>query len=83
VLPEALALADVTGPATAVCNIVRHRGPPRHWLVWVHGAGMMRTVAEVRAVLRLLAPQSIAVALSGPSLGATAAMSDIRSPARV
>src|SRR6185436_10865074 len=27
-LPEALAIADVTGPARAVCNIVRHDGGP-------------------------------------------------------
>jgi hypothetical protein len=39
-LPDAFSVADVTGPATAVCNVVRHGGGPRPWLVWVHGAGM-------------------------------------------
>lgn len=38
-LPASLDDAGVTGPATAVCNLVRHRGGPRPWLVWVHGAG--------------------------------------------
>lgn len=36
-LPDCLAAFG--GPATAVCNIVRHPGGPRPWLVWVHGAG--------------------------------------------
>jgi hypothetical protein len=39
-LPDAFSVADVTGPATAVCNVLRHGGGPRPWLVWVHGAGM-------------------------------------------
>lgn len=38
-LPAALDGAELTGPATAVCNLVRHPGGPRPWLVWVHGAG--------------------------------------------
>jgi alpha-beta hydrolase superfamily lysophospholipase len=36
-LPACLAPYD--GPATAVVNVVRHPGPPRPWLIWVHGAG--------------------------------------------
>ncbi|MET0699306.1 MAG: alpha/beta hydrolase [Mycobacterium sp.] len=123
-LPDVLAIADVTGPATAVCNIVRHSSGPRPWLVWVHGAGMgglsdfavtrisrlhhlgfnvampiqpghgarrntwpaypdtdpltnvagmMRTVSEVRAVLRWLTPQSSGIAQSGLSLGSAVA----------
>jgi pimeloyl-ACP methyl ester carboxylesterase len=39
-LPDALAVADVTGPATAMCHLVRHPDGPRPWLVWIHGAGM-------------------------------------------
>lgn len=35
-LPQCL---GQSGSATAVCNIVRHPGGPRPWLVWVHGAG--------------------------------------------
>ncbi|CAJ1579604.1 alpha/beta hydrolase [[Mycobacterium] wendilense] len=117
-LPECLTGG---GPATAVCNLVRHPGGPRPWLVWVHGAGqgglsdfavarigrihrtlgyniampiqpghgprrdwwpaypdtdpvvnvagMMRTVSEVRAVIRWLQPQASTVALAGLSLG--------------
>lgn len=109
------------GPATAACHIVRHRGGPRPWLLWVHGAGqgglsdfavarigrihhglgynvampiqpghgvrrhrwptypdtdpvanvagMMRTVSEVRAVIRWLQPQASSIALAGLSLG--------------
>lgn len=38
-LPASLTASGVTGPATAVCNLVRHPGGPRPWLVWVHGAG--------------------------------------------
>jgi hypothetical protein len=124
-LPRILATADLAGPATAVCNLVRHRGGPRPWLVWIHGAGMggptdfavarigrihrelgyniampiqpghgvragswpaypgtdplsnvagmMRTVSEVRALIRWLATQSTAIALSGLSLGSAVA----------
>ncbi|CAN5514560.1 hypothetical protein BH09ACT7_BH09ACT7_07460 [soil metagenome] len=124
VLPDCFADAQVTGTATAVCNIIQHGGGPRPWLVWVHGAGMggltdfaaarigrihqlgfnvampiqpghgarrdswpaypdtdpltnvagmMRTVSEVRAVIRWLEPQSTAIALSGLSLGSAVA----------
>ncbi len=118
-LPQSLAAWG--GSATAVCNVVRHPGGPRPWLVWVHGAGqgglsdfavarvgriyrklgyniampiqpghgirrkgrptypdtdpvsnvagMMRTVSEVRSVLRWLEPQASSIALSGLSLG--------------
>lgn len=38
-LPASLDSANVTGPATAVCNLLRHADGPRPWLVWVHGAG--------------------------------------------
>lgn len=38
-LPASLCSAGLTGPAAAVCNLVRHPGGPRPWLVWVHGAG--------------------------------------------
>jgi pimeloyl-ACP methyl ester carboxylesterase len=38
-LPSSLRACGVTGPATAVCNLIRHPGGPRPWLVWVHGAG--------------------------------------------
>jgi pimeloyl-ACP methyl ester carboxylesterase len=124
-LPGCLSVAEVTGPATAVCNIVRHADGPRPWLVWVHGAGMggptdfalarighihralgfnvvmpiqpghgvrrnafpvypdtdplinvagmMRTVSEVRAVIRWLEPQATGIALAGLSLGSAVA----------
>jgi dienelactone hydrolase len=32
-------LARYGEPAVAVCNVVRHPGGPRPWLIWVHGAG--------------------------------------------
>ncbi|MGV0907265.1 alpha/beta hydrolase [Mycobacterium novum] len=32
-------LAEFDGPATAAVVVCRHRGAPRPWLVWVHGAG--------------------------------------------
>jgi dienelactone hydrolase len=125
VLPSVLATPDLAGPATAVCNLVRHDDGPRPWLVWIHGAGMggltdfavarigrihrelgynvampiqpghgvrakawpsypdtdplmnvagmMRTVSEVRALIRWLAPQSTAMAVSGLSLGSAVA----------
>lgn len=38
-LPDALEAEGLGGPATAEVVIVRHSGPPRPWLVWVHGAG--------------------------------------------
>jgi pimeloyl-ACP methyl ester carboxylesterase len=38
-LPSALDGAQLCGPATAVCKLLRHAGGPRPWLVWVHGAG--------------------------------------------
>ncbi|OBF16273.1 alpha/beta hydrolase [Mycobacterium sp. ACS4331] len=36
-LPDCL--SQYGAPAPAVCNVVRHRGGPRPWLIWVHGAG--------------------------------------------
>ncbi|CAJ1496134.1 alpha/beta fold hydrolase [[Mycobacterium] burgundiense] len=118
-LPQCL--SHIGGSATAVCHLVRHRGGPRPWLVWVHGAGqgglsdfavarvgrihrelgynvalpvqpghgsrrhrwptypdtdpvanvagMMRTVSEVRALIRWLQPQATTIALAGLSLG--------------
>lgn len=57
-LPASLAGADVTGSATAVCNLVRHPGGPRPWLVWVHGAGQGGpsdfAVARIRRIHREL-----------------------------
>jgi pimeloyl-ACP methyl ester carboxylesterase len=38
-LPETLAAEGLGGPARAVVHVCRHRGGPRPWLVWVHGAG--------------------------------------------
>jgi pimeloyl-ACP methyl ester carboxylesterase len=38
-LPETLAAEGLSGPARAVVHLCRHRGGPRPWLVWVHGAG--------------------------------------------
>ena len=38
-LPAALDHTELSGPATAVCKLVRHADGPRPWLVWVHGAG--------------------------------------------
>jgi pimeloyl-ACP methyl ester carboxylesterase len=39
VLPKTLAVEGLGGPARAVVHVCRHRGGPRPWLVWVHGAG--------------------------------------------
>ena len=38
-LPETLGGRGLGGPARAVVHLCRHRGGPRPWLVWVHGAG--------------------------------------------
>jgi pimeloyl-ACP methyl ester carboxylesterase len=38
-LPATLEAAGLGGPARAVVHVCRHRGGPRPWLVWVHGAG--------------------------------------------
>lgn len=38
-LPPTLEAAGLGGPARAVVHVCRHRGGPRPWLVWVHGAG--------------------------------------------
>jgi pimeloyl-ACP methyl ester carboxylesterase len=38
-LPKTLAAEGLGGPARAVVHVCRHRGGPRPWLVWVHGAG--------------------------------------------
>jgi len=39
VLPATLEADGLGGPARAVVHVCRHRGGPRPWLVWVHGAG--------------------------------------------
>jgi pimeloyl-ACP methyl ester carboxylesterase len=38
-LPKTLESDGLGGPARAVVHLCRHRGGPRPWLVWVHGAG--------------------------------------------
>jgi pimeloyl-ACP methyl ester carboxylesterase len=38
-LPPTLEAEGLGGPARAVVHVCRHRGGPRPWLVWVHGAG--------------------------------------------
>ncbi|MGE2816000.1 alpha/beta hydrolase [Mycobacterium heidelbergense] len=38
-LPRTLEAEGLGGPARAVAHLCRHRGLPRPWLVWVHGAG--------------------------------------------
>ncbi len=38
-LPATLQADGLGGPARAVVHVCRHRGGPRPWLVWVHGAG--------------------------------------------
>jgi len=38
-LPPTLEVEGLGGPARAVVHLCRHRGGPRPWLVWVHGAG--------------------------------------------
>ena len=38
-LPATLEADGLGGPARAVVHVCRHRGGPRPWLVWVHGAG--------------------------------------------
>jgi pimeloyl-ACP methyl ester carboxylesterase len=38
-LPATLEADGLGGPARAVVHLCRHRGGPRPWLVWVHGAG--------------------------------------------
>jgi pimeloyl-ACP methyl ester carboxylesterase len=38
-LPKSLEAHGLGGPAKAVVHVCRHRGGPRPWLVWVHGAG--------------------------------------------
>ncbi|OBA63255.1 esterase [Mycobacterium sp. 1100029.7] len=38
-LPPTLAAEGLSGPCRAVVHLCRHRGGPRPWLVWVHGAG--------------------------------------------
>lgn len=38
-LPTALEADGRGGPARAVVHLCRHRGGPRPWLIWVHGAG--------------------------------------------
>src|ERR1700761_2284042 len=38
-LPTTLEAEGLGGPARAVVHLCRHRGGPRPWLVWVHGAG--------------------------------------------
>jgi len=38
-LPPTLQAEGFGGPARAVVQLCRHRGGPRPWLVWVHGAG--------------------------------------------
>ncbi|MCW2664447.1 MAG: hypothetical protein JWP83_5599 [Mycobacterium sp.] len=38
-LPPTLEAEGLGGPARAVVHLCRHRGGPRPWLVWVHGAG--------------------------------------------
>ncbi len=120
-LPATLEADGLGGPARAVVHVCRHRGGPRPWLVWVHGAGqggtedlllsrigrihhglgfnvalpvqpghgcrrgdwpaypdvdplgnvagMMRSVSEVRAVVRWLQPQASAVVVAGISMG--------------
>ncbi len=122
-LPQTLAAEGLSGPATAVVHLCRHRDGPRPWLVWVHGAGqggtedlllsridrihrklgfnvampvqpghgsrrrqwprypdmdplgnvagMMRSVSEVRAVVRWIRPQATAVVVSGISMGSS------------
>lgn len=124
-LPRALAVEGLGGPATAAVHLCRQGDHRRPWLVWVHGAGqgqpldllfsrarriqselgfnialpvqpghgvrrkawpaypnmdplanvagMMRTVSEVRAIVRWLQPQSTAVAISGVSMGSPVA----------
>jgi pimeloyl-ACP methyl ester carboxylesterase len=39
VLPTTLEADGLGGPAQAVAHLLRHRGGPRPWLIWVHGAG--------------------------------------------
>lgn len=120
-LPATLEADGLGGPARAVVHVCRHRGGPRPWLVWVHGAGqggtedlllsrigrihhglgfnvampvqpghgcrrsewpaypdvdplgnvagMMRSVSEVRAVVRWVQPQATAVVVAGISMG--------------
>ncbi|MCV7443906.1 alpha/beta fold hydrolase [Mycobacterium paraense] len=124
-LPATLEADGLGGPARAVVHLCRHRGGPRPWLVWVHGAGqggtedlllsrigrihhglgfnvalpvqpghgcrrgewpaypdvdplgnvagMMRAVSEVRAVVRWVEPQAIAVVVAGISMGTSVA----------
>jgi pimeloyl-ACP methyl ester carboxylesterase len=38
-LPATLETDGLGGPARAVVRLCRHRGGPRPWLIWVHGAG--------------------------------------------
>lgn len=38
-VPATLEADGLGGPARAVVHLCRHRGGPRPWLVWVHGAG--------------------------------------------
>src|ERR1700758_4169898 len=38
-LPKTLEADGLGGPARAVAHLLRHRGGPRPWLIWVHGAG--------------------------------------------
>lgn len=38
-LPPSLQAERLGGPALAAVHLCRHRGAPRPWLVWVHGAG--------------------------------------------
>lgn len=38
-LPKTLAAEGLGGPVRAVVHLCRHRGGPRPWLIWVHGAG--------------------------------------------
>jgi pimeloyl-ACP methyl ester carboxylesterase len=38
-LPKTLEADGLGGPARAVVHLCRHRGGPRPWLIWVHGAG--------------------------------------------
>ncbi len=41
-LPATLEADGLGGPARAVVHLLRHRGGPRPWLIWVHGAGQGR-----------------------------------------
>jgi len=43
-LPDSLAAAGFSGPATAGAYLIRHVDGPRPWVVWVHGAGQGQPV---------------------------------------